>query len=154
MSDIIDNFTYHPKVMTDLLNRLPIQQISENDRSILQELILDIYAAFDKNTDSEQLNTIKALHRRMQTGNLVLAKFSINGPNAGRLLIRLKGTDKTQLIKLDQRTIHPRNIKSNDSNNTVTINNNMEQVEPYQVKLLPEHLHKQNRSTQILHSLI
>ncbi|WP_113672895.1 hypothetical protein [Vallitalea guaymasensis] len=93
MSDIIDNFTYHPKVMTDLLNRLPIQQISENDRSILQELILDIYAAFDKNTDSEQLNTIKALYRRMQTGNLVLAKFSINGPNAGRLMGIKKGEE-------------------------------------------------------------
>lgn len=93
MSDIIDNFTYHPKVMTDLLNRLPIQQISENDRSILQELILDIYAAFDKNTASEQLNTIKALYRRMQTGNLVLAKFSINGPNAGRLMGIKKGEE-------------------------------------------------------------
>ncbi|WP_304943404.1 hypothetical protein, partial [Vallitalea guaymasensis] len=93
MSDIIDNFTYHPKVMTDLLNRLPIQQISENDRSILQELILDIYASFDKNTDSEQLNTIKALYRRMQTGNLLLAKFSINGPNAGRLMGIKKGEE-------------------------------------------------------------
>ncbi|WP_273327399.1 hypothetical protein [Vallitalea guaymasensis] len=93
MSDIIDNFTYHPKVMTDLLNRLPIQQISENDRCILQELILDIYAAFDKNTDSEQLNTIKALYRRMQTGNLVLAQFSINGPNAGRLMGIKKGEE-------------------------------------------------------------
>ncbi|GMQ58533.1 hypothetical protein AN1V17_29280 [Vallitalea sediminicola] len=93
MSDILDDFTYHPKVMTDLLNRLPIQQISENDRSILQELLLDIYAAFDKNTDSEQLSTIKALHRRMQTGNLVLAKFSINGPNAGRLMGIKKGEE-------------------------------------------------------------
>ncbi|GKX27627.1 hypothetical protein SH1V18_01070 [Vallitalea longa] len=93
IDDILDTFTYHPKVMTDLLNRLPIKQISDYDRTILQEMILDIYAAFDKNTDSEQLSTIRALHKRLPQGNLVIAKYSVNGPNAGRLMGIKKGEE-------------------------------------------------------------